>query len=165
VRDQLTLTASEVQVARFLASLRHQNDRQAGVVNQRIGPQSDEFTDLNGLGGELAFCKLVNVWPDLTTEPRRGGYDCIVNGWRVDVKTTEYRGGKLVASLSKRVEDVDVFALVTGAFPGAYRIAGWAWAVELLQDHTIGNLGHGQGYILEQRELEPWNGLPARGTK
>lgn len=156
------LTNAEQYWARLLAEERTRRNRQAGVVNARQGPQTDEQTDLNGVGGEWAFCKAANVWPDLTTDCRRGGYDCLVKGWRVDVKTTEYETGRLLATLKTSPADQDIFVLMVGAFPGPYRIAGWAWAEELLAQETITDLGRGPGHVLRQAQLAPWEGFPPR---
>jgi len=146
------LNEAEQKLAIFLAKARHQNARKKMVVNHRIGPQSDELTDLEGIAGEIAFCKIMNLYPDLQTEfiP---GYDCILpDGTRVDVKTTKYENGKLLSAPWKEPKDIDAFALMVGQMP-KYRYAGMMKTSDLLQEHRKTNLGHGVGYAATQDEL------------
>ena len=61
----VTLNDAEQRLARYLARQRYESNRNQGVTNNRVGPQSDEVTDLEGIAAEIAFCKLFNVYPDL----------------------------------------------------------------------------------------------------
>lgn len=143
-------------VARLLAEQRHATNRQAQVTNRRIGPQSDAETDLNGIGGELAFCLLANCCPDLSVSPRRGGWDCTTQrGSRVDVKTSRYEDAQLVATIGKRLTDADVYVLMVGTFP-VYRLAGWCTAAQLLRTENVTDLGYGPTYALSQAQLSAW---------
>ena len=148
----IELNEAEQKLAIFLAKARHQNARKKMVVNHRMGPQSDETTDLEGIAGEIAYCKLMNLYPDLQTEfiP---GYDCLLpDGTRVDVKTTKYPNGKLISATWKDIGDIDAFALMVGEMP-KYRYAGIMKASELLQEKRKQNLGHGIVYVATQDEL------------
>lgn len=149
----VNLNAAEQQIAKFLAKQRHQENRRNGVENNRIGPQSDWETDLNGIGAELAFAKLLNVYPDMSIGVRRGGSDCrSARGNRIDVKATQYQSGRLLAVKGKRPSDADIYVLMVGRFP-TYRWAGWATAQELIREDNITDLGHGPTYALSQSEL------------
>lgn len=140
-------------VARMLSEQRYATNRGMGVTNGRIGKQSDEDTDLNGIGGELAFCLAANCCPDLSVSPRRGGADCVTpDGVRWDVKTSSHENARLIATLSKRLQDADAYVLIVGTFP-LYRVAGWAWASELLTPGNITDLGYGRTYALAQDKL------------
>ncbi len=156
--DYIKLDTGQQMIARMLAEQRHAMNRQAGVRNARIGAQDDAFTDLNGIGGELAFCILANVCPDLRISPRRGGEDCLTaRGWRVDVKTSKYEDAQLIAVLGKLAysDDAWVYVLMIGVFP-LYRCAGWAWGSELLRKENITDLGYGPTYALPQAALRPF---------
>jgi hypothetical protein len=162
------LDVGEQAVARLLAEQRYTSNRIGGVVNARIGCQSDAMTDLNGIGGELAFCRVVNVWPDLSINPRHGGADCVtMRGYRVDVKTSSHEDAQLIAHRGKSLGAADVYVLVVGTFP-LYRIVGWAWAAELIRADRLTDLGYGLTYALPQRELRPvsvpWPGMIADAT-
>ena len=149
----ITLDATEVVIAQMLAAMRFTVARMAGVVNRRIGDQSDYQTDLEGMASELAFCKAFNYWPDLTVGPRKGGWDVEGRGGeKIDVKVTKYEEGKLLATLKKRPEDADYYVLMVGECP-EYRLAGYASAGELLKAENITDLGHGKGYAMQQDQL------------
>jgi hypothetical protein len=137
--------------------MRFENNRKKGVTNSKIGGQSDEVTDLNGIGAELSFCKMFNVFPDLSISTRSStngedtGDAVLHNGKTIDIKATVYPCGKLLAVPWKQ-EKVDLFALMVGTFP-TYTFKGFMRAPELLKKERIGDLGHGETYIAYQNEL------------
>lgn len=143
----------EQRLAKHIASERERINRASGVSNGRIGPQSDAETDLTGIGAELAFCRLMNVYPDLTLDLRAGGEDCWWAGRSVDVKGTRYPTGKLLAVPTKLNRDgAEVYALMTGTFP-TYTFRGLAAKDALLRADRLTDLGHGSGYAMTQEEL------------
>ena len=148
------LNQCEQQMAIFLALSRFANARKRGKPNERIGCQSDWMTDLEGIGGEIAACKVFGVYPDTETElDVLPDYDLITKrGSKVDVKTTKYDNGMLLATKKKANSDVDIYVLMTGSFP-TYEAKGWATAEELFSEDNIVNLGHGEGYGLDQSKL------------
>jgi hypothetical protein len=158
----VTLNDQEQVIAKALARKRHQTARSAGVANARMGPQSDEQTDLEGLAAEIAFCKLHNVFPDFSLYARKGGADCRVPDWAgepgrtigVDVKQTCYPNGRLLVRLTKDPLDPEVqaFALMVGTFP-AYRYAGYYPAHLVFDPANVKDLGRGPGYVIEQSRL------------
>lgn len=152
---EITLNKGEQAICKLIAKLRFDNNRKNGVKNSKRGNQSDEFTDLEGIGGEVAFCKAVNSFPDFsihtrTSETDKG--DLILFNKRVDVKTTKYATGKLLA-VPWKTHNVDIFVLMTGTFP-TYTYRGYLPASELLKKERLGNLGHGETYIAHQNELK-----------
>jgi hypothetical protein len=149
----ITLDATEQAIAEGLARRRFNAARKAGVANAKIGPQSNHLTDLEGIGSEFAFCKLFNLFPDLTVGARKGGHDCLLDSFKVDVKSTKYKSGKLLARTSKTLDDADIYALMIGEFP-TYEFVGWSLNKELLKQENIINLGHGEGYGLTQNNLK-----------
>ncbi|MHA2279902.1 MAG: hypothetical protein ACXAC5_03370 [Promethearchaeota archaeon] len=99
---KVTLTEDEQKVVKYIAKRRYTKDRANGVIDQKVGNQSNEQTDIDGFGAEFAFCKLVNIMPDFTTEPRNGGIDCtLASGKTVDVKQTSHPRGNLIAYKKK----------------------------------------------------------------
>ncbi len=146
----ITLSPGEQQVARMLAKARTAQARGHGVVDQKIGPQSAEEGELNGIGAELAFCRLHNLYPDMTFEPRSGGHDAITrSGATVDVKSTIYKTGRLLVKLHGL--GCDLYALMVGKFP-TYRYAGFAPKEVVAK--TIGDLGHGKSHLIDQDKLK-----------
>lgn len=151
------LDAIEQVIVQALAKKRYSNNRSAGVRNSKIGNQSNEFTDLEGMAGEFAFCKLFNIYPDFSISTRSSSQgedrgDTKVNGEKVDVKTTKYATGKLLAVTWKKT-DVDLFALMTGVFP-KYVFRGFMKSEELIKETRLGDLGYGKTYIAKQSELK-----------
>jgi len=156
--DTVTLLPSEVRIARWIGQQRWESNRQAGVTNAKVGDQGDAFTDQNGFGGELAFCKLFNTYPDFSIAPRTALYDTgdtWLHGHPIDIKTTEYATGRLLAVPWKTPPTADcllLFALMTGTLP-TFTFRGFFAARDLLVPSRLGSLGHGPTYIAEQSEL------------
>jgi len=148
----IVLNEIEQRLATFLAKKRHENARNKGISNGRMGPQSDWETDLEGIAAEIAFCKAHNVYPDLQLEVLETADAFTLDMGAVDVKSTKYRNGMLLAVMGKTDSPPDSYALMIGEFP-RYRFVGWARAGELLRDENIKNLGHGDGYALPQEKL------------
>lgn len=150
---EVILNDAEQRLVRYLAEKRYSNARDKGFVDCKQGDQSNQLTDLEGMGGELAFCKLFNVYPDLSILLDLKAEDCILpDGRKVDVKTTKYDSGRLVA-VTWKTPKVDAFALMTGTFP-EYKYRGMMSSKELLQEKRIGSLnGKSKGYLAEQHEL------------
>ena len=117
------------------------------IRKQKLDP------DINGMAGEIAVAKAFNRFPDLSVGPHRRGYDLIITGRKVDVKTTTYNPGYLQAKLNKRFEDADIYLLVTADLPH-YTIQGGATAQDLLRTTNIKDTGYGQFYTLEQNQLQ-----------
>lgn len=156
----------EQDTARRLAAGRYGANRRGGTADRKIGPQSAEQTDLEGVGAEMAFCKWAGLWPDLEVG-HRPDHDCVVRLTppevpgrvvRVDVKATRREAGRLLAARWKRGKPPDAYVLMVGTFP-RYRVAGFAPAPELLRDENLTDLGHGPTYALPQARLLSWLGL------
>ena len=79
--------------------------------------------------------------------------DAVVDGKRIDVKTSTYDTARLLVQPWKKPCRVDAFALMTGIFP-SYTYRGMMAADELLQEHRLRDFGHGKGYAADQRELK-----------
>ena len=151
----VTLDRMEARIATGLGRMRSHNARAKGIKDRKIGPQDAVDGDINGVGGEFAFCKACGVWPDLTVTPRSGGHDAVVFGTRFDVKTTKVPDGRLLAPIYKPIDAADAYVLVCGKLP-QYRIVGWAWSHELLFSGNRIDLNHGTHFGLDQSRLRPF---------
>jgi hypothetical protein len=148
----ITLNEPEQRLARYLAALRYAHNRRKGAINGRVGTQSDEVTDLEGAGAELAFCKIFNIWPD-TEIGERPDHDAILkDGRRVDVKATRHPHGHAIAVRKKLSHPPDVYALMVGTFP-TYRYAGMIPASKLLCEEKLTDFGYGATFAARQDEL------------
>ena len=154
---KISLSENEQRLAIHIGQKRYANARLKNIKDTKIGDQSNEETDLEGFAGELAFCKVMNIYPDLETGNNLPPYDCIdYYGVTYDVKTTKHTNGHLMATLKKKKNPPDKYVLLIGIFP-RYDIIGEIGSEEFLQEVNIGNLGQGPCYLLTQAELNPIN--------
>lgn len=150
----ITLSAADQKLVVEIAEARYAANRRAAVSDKSICGSAD--IDLNGYGGEVAFCRLFDLDPDLTIGPRSSALgtdsgDCVLNGRRVDIKTTEWQNGRLLATRWKK-PDVDYFALMVGKFP-TYECRGFMATEDLLQPSRLIDLGKGLTYAAPQSDL------------
>jgi hypothetical protein len=151
------LTEGEQLLARHLAERRTSSAREAGQVNVRQSAMPQEVVELEGVGAELAFCKLANVYPDTGNVPRPE--DChLRDGRRIDVKATRHEHGWLTAVRWKKPGAVHLYVLMVGEFP-RYRCAGFFPSSELLQDGRLKEFGSNLSYAASQDELQRLEGL------
>ena len=152
---KIKLNEVEQRLAKFIAKKRYQVAREAGVYDNKLGDQSNWETDLEGIAGEIAYCKHKNCFPDLELKSY-GYYDCIdPEIGTVDVKTTKYKTGKLLAVKGKALKDKipDAYVLMIGEFP-EYEYKGWATSNELLNNKNLQSLnGKSEGFVLSQDKL------------
>ena len=152
----ITLLDSEQRIAHFLAREREANARKDDVTDRKVGPQDKRTTDLDGIGAELAFCKLHNIYPDLGTSTY-GDYDAVLHtGERVDVKATRYPYGHLITIYTKahkpKEHRPELYALMVGEFP-TWRYAGLMTESEFLRLKRLKDFGYGPTYAAKQQEL------------
>lgn len=153
---EITLNENEQRLAKFLAKSRYETNRANNVKDLKVGTDSNETVDLEGMAAEIAYCKLMNLYVDMETDPpEMPSFDCVSRlGVRVDVKSTKYRDGHLIATLKKVNNPPDKYVLVVGKLP-TYSIVGEVWSVDLLEEGNIKNFGYGPCYALSQSELKP----------
>ena len=158
---QIILNSAEQIVCKSLALMRYEIARAVNRKDQQIGKQPSWQTDEDGIGGEIAASRLLNIYPNLVLKPD-AGWDILYQGMKIDVKTTRYINGRLLAKLNSRDEEVDAYLLVTGTFP-EYNVVGYASRDSLLSPENIIDLGHGEGYGLSQEQLTPVEELVKNG--
>ena len=157
-KDVITLTEGEVMLARTIASMRTGLNRVTNVGQPMKIANRDDFTnDLLGVCGEIAFAKRLNIYLDLSFNPRSGGSDFVLkNNQTADVKTTDRLNGQLVVPKWKEKKPSDYYVLVTGQIPVSSRpaeftIHGYASAKEVFASPI--NLGYGPCFGLTQDKL------------
>ena len=150
---RIILNSAEQIVCKQLALMRYEIARAVDRKDQQIGNQPSWQTDEDGIGGEIAASRLLNVYPSLVLKPD-AGWDVMYRGKRIDIKTTRYKSGRLLAKLNARDDEVDVYLLVTGTFP-EYDVVGYVLKDSLLSPKNVIDLGHGKGYGLSQDKLTP----------
>ena len=135
----ITLTNSERDFCNYVAVLRNESNRRVTAENPVVKSGVEpEYAEREGVMSELAFCKLMNVFPaeffDVSPRSATKGEDAgdvTINDHVIDVKTTKYKAGKL---LSKRKNPaIDIVVLMIGE-NGSYRLKGGMTASELYED-------------------------------
>ena len=158
IGTKVSLSSSEQAICKAIAKKRFESNRSNGVFNKKIGNQSNEFTDLNGFAAEFAFCKLFNVMPDFSIQPRKSDendYDCIFpDGIKIDVKTTKYKTGRLLVAKWKK-SGSDAFALMIGEFPN-YEFKGFCSRDRAMSNENLKDMGHGEAYFVDQEHLSEY---------
>lgn len=148
------LTDAEIMFCKMAAGLRTITARAANVRDARMGDLSGLQMDEDGMIAEYAFCKKMNIFPDLIPGPRSGTCDCIMQGKRIDVKSTRRENGRLLATL-KDNSDVDIYVLAIVA-DNKVRFPGFALKKDLCVKANEVELGHGIGYGMTQDKLRQW---------
>ena len=149
--QKVVLNSNEQKIAVLIAEQRYKTNREKGIKNRKAGSQSTYQTEVEGVGGELAFGKAFNLYPDFSTT--RGDYDLKIADTTIDVKTTHYFTGRLIVPTTKNISDCDVYVLVVGEIPN-YTIVGWLQSQHIINDEHRGNVGTGPVYLAEQTELQ-----------
>lgn len=156
----ITLSDFEILVCTVLAKKRREINRANNVTEHNYGPQSRSSeqilyqSELDGVGAEFAVAKLLNLYPDFSTNPRSGSAELVTHkNKRIDVKQTVYAHGHLIANNQKKIGEADLYILVIGTIP-TFEIVGWCYENELI---TPGNLttklGHAPTYTLSRDKL------------
>ncbi len=150
---QITLDNYEQEIVRGIALARHKNNIDRGSRDYKMGNGDDLLINIEGTGGEFAFCKLKNIYPDMTID-HPIPYDCYINGHGyIDVKTTKKPFGMLLVGTWKSRAIPDYYALMVGEFPN-YEFKGFFPGAEVFKRENLVDLGHGQTYGIEQDRLK-----------
>ena len=153
----IKLNKIECEIVLAIAHDRQIRNVEAGVKDKRYSQGSDpRALHVRGFGGEMAFAKLANLYPDFTTDPRRGGHDFILAKRKIDVKTTSDATPMLSVATWKKDEDIDYYVLMNGDLP-EFEFIGWAYRSEILRTANV----IGVCYVLKEmqlnRDLEEFN--------
>lgn len=151
------LVDTEISIAKRLGQLRCARNRAQGIKNTLYHngkKKTQEEVDIDAVGAEIAFCKWLNIYPDLTTNVRAKGIDCTWRGLTIDIKNTDLLEGRLICRISKELKDADIYVLTIGELP-SYNLVGWCYSGELIDTQRIGYLGLNRipTYILPREML------------
>ena len=117
--------------------------------------QSKQEAQKESFGAELAFCRIVGAEPDLTLHNQTILVDVIFKGYKIDVKQTKYKNGKLILKQTDALNSpIDIYVLIVGSFPN-YVYKGWCYKNELIKEENLINLGYNNyiPYCLSQEKL------------
>ena len=151
------LSAGEQHVVQTLTLERMRVCAQSGLRSRKQSEGSDEGVWTKGFGGELAFCQIFNIYPDLTSDIRSAekGTDRpdarLITGRAVDVKTTRWGGDLNITRWHKPVPDA-LFALMEEHYP-KYQFVGFIDQVDALVPANLVDGPNGQYYRVKRENL------------
>lgn len=150
---KITLNYQEQVIVKEIALARHLTNVDKERKDMKMGNGNDLQINLEGLGGEFAFCKSRNIYPDMSIDQPMP-FDCKLDkhGF-IEVKTTKYKNGHLVVGTWKKDYPVPAyFVLMVGEMP-TYELKGFFLGSEMFKDENIKNFGYGQTYAITQDRL------------
>ena len=98
--NEVKLTPEEVKIVKFIGKKRQEVDDENKLTDTRVdGNKSSVDIHINGFGAEMAFCKLMGIYPLFDTKlPDRIG-DAVIDGHTIDVKSKSAEYGKYLSRL------------------------------------------------------------------
>lgn len=161
--DTCSLVQDEYRVCKVIGKQRHIENKRAGTINKKV--LADYTNDLalfeaNTLAAEMLVAKDLNVYPDFSFHPRKGGADLQSAGYKIDVKWSIREVYNLCTSVLKDDKSADIYILVLGEYPHMV-IAGWCWSSEFINPVNLrrGKAGATDYYLLPKTRLRPMSGL------
>ena len=145
------LQPDEVLICEQLGRMRSIIARSSGVKDAKVGTQDGSEADVMGMKAEYAFAKQFNTFPDLGLTPRSGSADGKLKGYAYDIKSTTYKSGRLLATKKRKSRCRYVCAMYCDN--SEVDIKGYAMKKDLIQPSNLKNLGHGEGYCMDQNQL------------
>jgi len=125
------------------------------------GGMTDYEVNRQGIGGELAFCRLFHLYPHevfrIGSTAEDPG-DAWMRGFAIDVKSLRKTDSDLLVPGWKEVGEIPIHALMTGTFP-TYRFRGFAWSEDIMKPENLTDLGYGPTYLYHQSRLRSWTEL------
>lgn len=110
------LNDQELEIAKLLGRARQCANEEKDNTSLKVDEdETDTTCNVIGMAGELAFCKLFNVYPDTRVFPRMRNpkFNCILNNMKIDVRTTRTSHG-LIVPVYKLLTDFDEVDLLAG---------------------------------------------------
>jgi len=147
----VNLTQEDLLIINFVGRSRSLIARAANVVDVKQGDQDGADADVMGFAAEYAFAKHQNIFPDFGLSPRSGTADGVMGKFKYDVKSTHFPNGRLLCTLKENAS-VDIYILAIVA-DSSVNFPGWIYSSELRKDENIKDLGHGNGYVMDQSKL------------
>lgn len=152
--SEITLEPWEVSLATIHGGLRQGLSSANGDKDtMKRSPRDPYAIHVQGVGGELAYARMKNLYPLLNFLPTQGGADMFSRtGRSIDVKTTSKEDGDLLVSAHKRQDPCDFYVLMVACGP-VFKCMGWACKEEIFQDANLRDLGRGKVFLLRQDQL------------
>lgn len=149
---EIALNDAEQRLVKYLAQKRFDHDRAVNAKATIYHDASALENEINSMGAELAYCKMVNCYPDL--DPGHfGAFDALRrDGATVDIKNTVRPLGRLLVKAKGRNSDPDLYVLMIGKFP-IYQYAGEIRSSDVLQECNIDKSLPFPAYAVDKERL------------
>lgn len=150
--EVITLNGVEQALVKHLAKKRFEHDRSIGAKATIYHDEQAMKNEIDALGAEFAYCKLMNCYPD-TDSTHFLPFDALLKtGETVDVKQTRRPNGRLLVKTKDRDQLPDMYALMVGEFPN-YRFAGHIDSRELMREERVDKSLPHPAYSATQMDL------------
>lgn len=132
----IELNDIEVKIAELVGRTRHEYDTECGIIDRRISDRTSVEIDIQGMLGELAIAKYLNVYPDLNTVLRTQCPDLVYRGWSIDVKNKGESGYDDMITPAYTLEGkADIYINIKGSNP--FEIIGWCYESILIRKENL----------------------------
>jgi hypothetical protein len=152
---RIILNKNEINFAEMIGKKRQEINVRRKLVDKRQDNQANS-TDITieGYAGQLAFCKLFNIYPDMTSEVRKGADPSQIRyqDWFVQVKTND-KSEMWVVEWRKPTDGL-VFAKMKGTIVRGYDFEGFISSHKALDpDNLVEAPFGGKAYRIECENL------------
>ena len=151
---KIVLTEIEVNLANLMSDVMQQFAVNNNYQKRRIDGRTDYELMRHGAGAELAVARVLNVYPDFTSDYSK--VDLTWRGQTINVKQTKYQKGRLLIP-EYQGKTAEWYILVTGELP-EYTIRGVAHT-DLVFGREAEWFYKARSHVIEQDELtsmEDW---------
>lgn len=141
-------------LVRAVGQARYDNAKRHNLQESRPNIMDPFLADFEGFAGEMAFCKMANIYPDFEigfNRAKNDKGDCTYCGYSIDIKTSMKDTQKLIVKPWKKGK-VDVFAMITGKFP-TYTFRGFYPSFMVFDDKNLKEMFGNNNYVIEQDKL------------
>ena len=154
INHSVFLNNLEIELSKELAYRRYHECETKNVMNRKVASRktNKEIVE-SGVLSEIAFCKMMNIYPDFTYHVRKGSADCVIDGVAIDIKTTNLSNGQLLVTPKKEIDGgIDLYVLMTGDGKN-FTYKGWKNSKDVYDKNNLKDLGYGPTYVIKQQEL------------
>jgi hypothetical protein len=153
--EALPLTKLEQDLAKFVGNRRTDvNEARKLKYSLKTTKQTIREINLDGSAGEIAFAKMMNLYPNLYTEAPQKKADYVVNTTKVEIKTSRWETAHLLLDKSQVSFDIDLYVLLIGTMANGFKFAGAITKKDFVIEENYRKFKTGNfSYNLPQSEL------------
>ena len=150
---KILLNSNEIELSRFIAHRRRQAAIDGGYYRPLKSDENDLQVNINAYGAELAFCQMVNAYPDFSMDVNERKGDVMYKGVEIDVKCGSGHNGYYYVTYGKSKDPCDVYVFMTGEMP-VYYYVGYIRASSLFVKNNEYETRKGLCYRVHDSKLD-----------